>query len=271
MTTDSLIEALADLEHDQWAHWTEYMLDRLKPVLDLGLNVSNCADLAWNDLTPAGKATVCYHRWREQIATPYAQLSEPEKDSDREWAHKVMAIVGAELAETQFQLGALLGACEILLQRQETLTFECGDCGADREVRAFDPWDFTQFAWAVQNAQGQQRRSPRPWIVCLCGSTRFMDAYQEAFQRLSLEGKVVLTVAFVTHEGSTDPKRADPEQKQRLDELHFRKIDMADEVLILNVGGYIGESTRNEIEYAQAHGKEVSWLEAPAEVGAATP
>jgi cell division protein FtsB len=55
-----------------------------------------------------------------------------------------------------------------------------------------------------------------------------------------------------------------PEQKIALDELHKRKIDLADEVLVLNVGGYIGESTRSEIEYARKLGKPVRYLESAA-------
>ena len=102
-----------------------------------------------------------------------------------------------------------------------------------------------------------------PEVVCLCGSTRFMDAFHDANRRLSLAGKIVLTVEVVTYDGATDPQRADPEQKRRLDELHLRKIDLADRVLILNVGGYIGESTKRELEYAQSHRKIVQYLECP--------
>ena len=46
-----------------------------------------------------------------------------------------------------------------------------------------------------------------------------------------------------------------------LDDMHKRKIDMADEIFVINVGGYIGESTRSEIKYAQATGKPVRYLE----------
>lgn len=104
--------------------------------------------------------------------------------------------------------------------------------------------------------------SERPKVVCLCGSTRFMDTFHEANRRLSLEGKIVLTVAIVTYDGSADQQRADPEQKRRLDDLHLRKIDLADEVLVLNVGGYVGESTRREIEYADRMNKPINYLEA---------
>lgn len=105
-----------------------------------------------------------------------------------------------------------------------------------------------------------------PTIVCLCGSTRFYTSFQEANYRETMKGKIVLSVGFYPHatqqmhgetEGCTE------EQKIALDELHKRKIDLADEILVLNVGGYIGDSTRSEIEYARKHGKPVFWLESP--------
>ena len=89
-----------------------------------------------------------------------------------------------------------------------------------------------------------------------------MDSFHEWNRELSLEGKIVLTVEIVTYDGASDPQRADPEQKRRLDELHLRKIDLADKVLVLNVGGYIGESTAEEIAYAEAQQKPIEYLEA---------
>jgi hypothetical protein len=124
----------------------------------------------------------------------------------------------------------------------------------------------------------------RPVIVCLCGSTRFYDAFQEANYRLTMEGKIVLSVGFagrlqkqrVTIDGCMGPEECDvltvrsgesvgctPAQKVKLDELHKEKIDLADEVFVLNVGGYIGESTRSEIEHALKRHKPVRYLESP--------
>lgn len=102
----------------------------------------------------------------------------------------------------------------------------------------------------------------RPRIVCLCGSTRFYDAFQRANYEETMAGRIVLTVGFyphanVHHEGAG----CTPEQKIALDELHKRKIDLADEILVLNVGGYIGESTLSEIAHASATGKPIRWLE----------
>jgi len=105
---------------------------------------------------------------------------------------------------------------------------------------------------------------PRPKIVCLCGSTRFYETWQEVNFNETVAGKIVLSVGFWPH--AADKAHAahvgiTPEQKIELDELHKRKIDIADEVLILNVGGYIGESTRSELDYAIEHGKVVRYLE----------
>lgn len=115
----------------------------------------------------------------------------------------------------------------------------------------------------------------RPVIVCLCGSTRFYAAFQEANYRETMAGKIVLSVGFyrpspqseaekTRYQGTHDESwGCTPEQKIALDELHKRKIDLADEVLVLNVGGYIGASTRSEIEYATKRGKPVRYLEEP--------
>lgn len=107
----------------------------------------------------------------------------------------------------------------------------------------------------------------RPRIVCLCGSTRFYDAFQEANYARTMAGEIVLSVGFYPHakaeHGHGEGVGHDSAEKAVLDELHKRKIDLADYVLVLNVGGYIGESTRSEIEYAEALGKPVEYLEEP--------
>lgn len=107
---------------------------------------------------------------------------------------------------------------------------------------------------------------PQPTITVLCGSTRFGDDFRDANLRLTVEGHIVLSIGCdlrSDHElwDDLDPV-AKQELKARLDELHKRKIDLADEVLVLNVGGYIGDSTRSEIEYAEKLGRPVRYLEA---------
>jgi hypothetical protein len=98
----------------------------------------------------------------------------------------------------------------------------------------------------------------RPHIVCLCGSTKFKAAFREAEAAYALNGCIVLSVGLFGH---ADGIALTAEDKARLDELHKRKIDLADMVRVLNVGGYIGESTASEIAYAQAHGKPVTYTE----------
>lgn len=103
----------------------------------------------------------------------------------------------------------------------------------------------------------------RPIIVCLCGSTRFSQAFQTANLQETIAGKIVLSI------GCNTKRDADlialgqltQEAKDRLDILHYWKIDLCDEVLILNVGGYTGESTKRETEYARRTGKRIRWLE----------
>jgi hypothetical protein len=105
---------------------------------------------------------------------------------------------------------------------------------------------------------------PRPRVVCLCGSTRFKEAFDEATYQETMVGRIILSVGFfmrATGNRHGESIGATPDQKIALDELHKRKIDLADEVLVLNVGGYIGQSTRSEIDYAVKHGKPVRYLE----------
>ena len=100
----------------------------------------------------------------------------------------------------------------------------------------------------------------KPIIVCLCGSIRFPDAWKKAHREESLAGKIVLSVGVMIHAGDS-PIREDCPEKRLLDELHLRKIDLADEVLILNVNGYIGESTQRELTYALVEKKKIRFLE----------
>ena len=114
-------------------------------------------------------------------------------------------------------------------------------------------------------AAGLTRPEGFPEVVCLCGSTRFYDAFQQANYDLTMAGKIVLSVGFYPHakaeSGHGEGVGHDSAEKVALDELHKRKIDLADRVLVLNVGGYIGESTRSEIDYAVSIGRPVEFLE----------
>lgn len=102
---------------------------------------------------------------------------------------------------------------------------------------------------------------PKPEVVCLCGSTRFVDQFNHWRKQLTYQGKIVLSIEIVTTQvASEDPQHVDPEMKEMLDWLHLRKIDMADYVMVLDVGGYIGESTKKEINYAESKGKRIEFL-----------
>lgn len=104
----------------------------------------------------------------------------------------------------------------------------------------------------------------KPKIVCLCGSSRFYEAYQKAEYEETMKGNIYLSIGFYPHSAGQphgEGVGCTSEEKIALDELHKRKIDLADEVLVLNVGGYIGESTKSEVEYAKRTGKPIRWLE----------
>ena len=96
-------------------------------------------------------------------------------------------------------------------------------------------------------------------IITLCGSTRFKDEFLEAQKRLTLEGNIVISVGLFGHSG--DDEVWTKGVKDMLDRQHLAKIDLADEIFVVNVGGYIGESTRREIAYADYRGKSITYLE----------
>lgn len=105
----------------------------------------------------------------------------------------------------------------------------------------------------------------RPTIVCLCGSTRFWRTFQRAGLDETMAGRIVLSIGAATgtddeHFGNL-PREEYDRIKEMLDTLHLRKIDLADEILVLNEQGYVGESTAREIAYAYRLGKRVRWLE----------
>jgi hypothetical protein len=130
---------------------------------------------------------------------------------------------------------------------------------------------------------------PRPLVVTLCGSTRFYKEFQEANYRETMAGRIVLSVGHYPHtsqrivkvDGCMGEQEAivtvqhgeatgcTPEEKIALDKLHLQKIDLSDEVLILNVGGYIGESTASELAHARRRGKVIRFLENTVDAGPA--
>jgi len=96
-------------------------------------------------------------------------------------------------------------------------------------------------------------------VITLCGSTRFKDEFLKVQKGLTLQGNIVISVGLFGHSG--DDEVWTEGTKEMLDNMHKRKIDMADEIFVINVGGYIGSSTASEINYALSHGKKVNYLE----------
>ena len=103
-------------------------------------------------------------------------------------------------------------------------------------------------------------------IITLCGSTKFKDDFMRIQKELSLKGNIVISVGLFGHSGDNEVWENMSEgeltkTKIMLDDMHKRKIDMADEIFVINVGGYVGDSTKSEIEYATKTGKKVNYLE----------
>ncbi|GAA3621917.1 hypothetical protein GCM10022267_05120 [Lentzea roselyniae] len=102
----------------------------------------------------------------------------------------------------------------------------------------------------------------RPEIVCICGSTRFVDEMRAANRDLTFAGVIVVAPGVFTRaEDHEADELITNEQKTALHTLHLRKIDLADRVLVVNPGGYIGESRSREIAYARATGKPISFTD----------
>ena len=96
-------------------------------------------------------------------------------------------------------------------------------------------------------------------VITLCGSTRFKDEFMKAQKDLTLQGNIVISVGLFGHSG--DNEVWNEGTKEMLDDMHKRKIDMADEIFVINKNGYIGSSTRSEIDYAIKTNKKVNYME----------
>ena len=99
----------------------------------------------------------------------------------------------------------------------------------------------------------------RRQVITLCGSTKFKEEFERVNRELTLAGNVVISVGCFGHSGDS----ITDEQKVMLDDIHKQKIDMADAIFVINKDGYIGSSTKSEIEYAKTHGKVIYYLEMP--------
>ena len=95
-------------------------------------------------------------------------------------------------------------------------------------------------------------------VITLCGAIKFKEEFEKIKEELTLAGNIVLTPNFFH---SVKKEEINNEIKNMLDEMHKQKIDMSDEIYVINVGEYIGESTKSEIEYAKTKNKKISYLE----------
>ena len=123
-------------------------------------------------------------------------------------------------------------------------------------------------SWGARGGRRCARyHGPPPKIVTLCGSTRFREEFLAEQERLTLEGCIVLSVGLFggdvqdASQGDTGRAPLTDEQNVMLGELHKRKIDLSHEILVINVGGYIGPRTRSEIAYAAEHRIPITYLE----------
>ena len=99
----------------------------------------------------------------------------------------------------------------------------------------------------------------RPYkIITLCGSTKFKDLFLQKQQELTLENNIVIIPGVFAH---SDNIPITDEQKEELDKIHKQKISMSDAIYVINKDGYIGDSTKSEIEFAKKHHKEIYYLE----------
>lgn len=100
-------------------------------------------------------------------------------------------------------------------------------------------------------------------IITLCGSTRFHELFAEYYVKLAMEGYTVLTIpaSFQVKGENKGLSEISDEIKKRLDECHKEKISISNAIFVLNKNGYIGESTKSEIDFAEYLGKDIFYLE----------
>ena len=166
-----------------------------------------------------------------------------DEEGNRTWTNASMGFLMAKLCEEMLELMAATKE-----SKANSILYE----GADVSAMAMMVVD-RSINWNTEDTLLP------PKVVCLCGSTRFPDAFMKANFQETMAGNIVLSVGSFMH--SDSELKITAKEKIQLDELHKRKIDLADEILVLNVHSYIGDSTRSEIAYAQITGKEIRYLE----------
>ncbi len=165
------------------------------------------------------------------------------------------------LSETVPQESADVANFAMMIADNYQRTATCGECSnKDRPcIESVCPPVPPSRIAALQSS----RDTGRPRIVCLCGSSRFMEHFAIMAWKLEKQGAICLGLHYLppSYTRCVDHIAEVEGVAAQMDELHKRKIDLCDYVLVLNVGGYIGQSTRSEINYAHEHGKPVKYLE----------
>lgn len=95
-------------------------------------------------------------------------------------------------------------------------------------------------------------------VITLCGSTKFKEDFFKVQKELTLKGNIVLNLGVFTQ---SDDEKLSEEIIEMLSDIHRHKIDMADEIYVINKNNYIGNSTMSEIKYAEAQGKVINYME----------
>ena len=96
-------------------------------------------------------------------------------------------------------------------------------------------------------------------VVTLCGSTKFKEDFMRVQKELTLQGYIVISIGLFSHSG--DNEVLTEGTKEMLEDMHKRKIDMSDEIYVINKDGYIGSSTLSEIAYAESKGIPINYME----------
>lgn len=100
-------------------------------------------------------------------------------------------------------------------------------------------------------------------VITLCGSTKFKEDFIKAQEQLTLQGKIVISVGLFSHADNKYIDEINEDVKEMLVNIHLKKIDMSDSIMIIDTDDYIGESTRKEIEYAKSKGKFIYFYSHP--------
>lgn len=189
---------------------------------------------------------------RAALEQHYVQIAPPDEQG---WA----SYRSTEVREARWQFRAFPTDCgatglagDYLMRGEDGRTWPCSKEKFEQEYRFVENI-------ALDELLTLKVTTPKPLTYCLCGSTgRATHAFQAESLRLTLAGHKVLSISVNAKDSDLE---ITDEQKVQLDILHLFKIEDADVVRILNVGGYIGVSTRRELEYARRLGKRIEFLE----------